>query len=71
MNWQLQNQLATPESAGIDADQGGSNMEAYSMPKPPIPGTKFDNMESARRSLIRRATESVLSSHFHAWARKG
>ena len=39
---------ATPESAGIDADMEGSNMEAYSTPKPPLQGTKFDTLESAR-----------------------
>ena len=27
---------ATPESGGIDADMEGSNMEAYSTPKPPL-----------------------------------
>nr|XP_045088769.1 protein FAR1-RELATED SEQUENCE 5-like [Aegilops tauschii subsp. strangulata] len=39
---------ATPESAGINADMEGSNMEAYSTPKTPLQGTKFDTLESAR-----------------------
>ncbi|XP_073363259.1 protein FAR-RED IMPAIRED RESPONSE 1-like [Aegilops tauschii subsp. strangulata] len=36
------------ESAGIDAAIEGSNMEAYSTPRPPLQGTKFDTLESAR-----------------------
>ena len=38
----------TPESAGIDVDMEGNNMEAYSTRKPPLQGTKFDTLERAR-----------------------